>query len=241
MDNEELARERADELHGAGRLAEAIEIYSRLLQSHPRDPELLMARSAAYIESGEYERGARDAIAAFELNTESAAAAFNAGLALDLSGSADESIEWFERACAIDPEYGKAHAGLANALYDQGRYADAAARYEVASRLDADFDEVDLYWGRSLVRLGEYEEAALRFSSQYEHDSSTEALAGAGQVRYLLGDSEGGKELLRTAVTRDPLDHDSLLYLAAILRQEGHSADEIVSRLSSVLEEADTP
>lgn len=241
MQNEDFAREKADELHVAGRLAEAIEVYSRLLDTHPRDAELLMARSAAYIETEEYEHGARDAIAAYELNESSAAAAFNAGLALDLGGRTDESIEWFERACAVDPEFGKAHAGLANALYDLERYDEASEHYEIASRLDVEFDEVDLYWARSLVRIGEYEAAATRFSAQYELDSSTEALAGAGQIRYLLGDSEGAKELLKTAVTRDPSDHDSLLYLAAIFRQEGHSAEEISSRLSSVLEEADTP
>lgn len=236
MQDEDSTRRKADELHDAGRIGEAIDLYSQLLTDHPDDYGLLTSRSAAYIELAEYDRAVHDAIAAYESNPESAAAAFNAGLALDLGGRTEDSVQWFRRACETDPSFGKAHVGLANALYDLGRFEEAVMEYDYAESCGVEFDSLYLYWGRALLEVGEYEEAARRFDAQYRADRRTAALCGAGQAAYLLGQTELAREMLERVVELDPEDHTALVYLMALRRDDGWTADQVEAALREAAE-----
>ena len=235
MNEEDLGRRTAEELHEAGRLEEAIALYTDLLRTSPNDDELLTARAAAFISIENYDRAVRDAVAAYEINGENTAAAFNAGLALDLSGDTNHAVDWFARACELEPDFGKAHSGLANAFYDLHLFEQAVDEYEAAASLEPEFDDLYLYWARALARLGRYEEAERCFEVQFSLDAGSEAEAGIAQMRYLMGDFDTARELLSKAVRRDPGDHDSLLYLASILRQDGVEAREIEARLAAVV------
>lgn len=235
MDNEDFQRQKADDLHDVGHLDEAIELYSHLLELHPDDEQLLTARSAAYIGTDDYRKAAEDAIAAYHVNPENAAAAFNAGLALDLTAETTEAAVWFHRACEIEPEFGKAHSGLANSLLDLGRFAEAAEEYERAERFGAEFDALHVYWGKALLRIGAYEEAAVHFEKQYQSDQSNAALAGIAQASYLQGNCLRAQELLERIVRKNPRDYMSLIYLMAIRRQEGWSTEKVETEIASVL------
>lgn len=235
MNEEDLARRTAEELHEAGRLEEAIALYTDLLRRSPNDDELLTARAAAFISVGKYERAIRDAVVAYEINDENTAAAFNAGLACDLSGDTNHAVDWFARACELEPDFGKAHSGLANAFYDLHEFEQAVDEYEAAASLEPEFDDLYLYWARALFRLGRYEEAERCFEIQFSLDAGAEAEAGIAQMRYLIGDFDTAREMLSNAVRRDPGDLDSLLYLASILRQDGVKASEIEERLAAVV------
>jgi tetratricopeptide (TPR) repeat protein len=221
-------RERADELHDDGDYYKAIEIYSGLLEESPDDDEILTARSAAYLEAGEYPSAAEDAAAAWKIDPRNYAAAFNAGLAYDLDGESEAAVEWFLKAVETNPEFGKAYSGLANTYIQLEQYEEAVANYELAELHGPEFDDLYYWWGTALLKLGRYERAMECFERQLEQAPHAGAEAGVARTAYLLGDYERARPLLWSAVAKRPDDHDSLLYLSALLVQEGERAEDVV-------------
>lgn len=228
-------RAKAEELHESGDLYGAIDAYSRLLAMDDGDEETLISRSAAYIETGDYRLAADDAIRAWEHGSENVAAAFNAGLALDLNGQSREAVDWFRRAIETDSTFAKAYAGLANTYSGLRDYAAAVTCYELADQHGADFDELYYWWGRALMGVGRYEDALECFERRLEDGESLEAEAALAQCYYLVGETDLARGLLNKAASVQPEDHDSLLYFMAILRQDGLSEEEVLAtvRVSS--------
>ncbi len=234
-------RMKADELHEAGDLYGAIDAYNRLLSFNAGDAELLVSRSAAYIETGDHGLAANDAIRAWELGGESAAAAFNAGLALDLNGQSREAVEWFRRAIETDSTFAKAYVGLANTYTELQDHAAAVTHYELAERHGADFDELYYWWGRALMGVGRYEDALECFERRLDDGESLESEAGIAQCYYLLGETDLARGLLNKAASLQPEDHDSLLYFMALLRQDGLSEEQVLATVSVSAESEVSP
>jgi tetratricopeptide (TPR) repeat protein len=234
-------RVKADELHEAGDLYGAIDAYGRLLSLNDRDADLLVSRSAAYIETGEYNLAATDAIRAWEQGPENAVAAFNAGLALDLNGQSQEAVDWFRRAIETDATFAKAYAGLANTYSELRDYAAAITYYELAEEHGADFDELYYWWGRALMGVGRYEEALECLERRLADGESLEAEAAVAQCYYLLGETDLARGLLNKAASVQPEDHDSLLYYMALLRQDGLSEEDVLSTVGMSSESEVSP
>jgi len=70
------------------------------------------------------------------MNRQRAEVASNSGNSLLKSGKVDDAITEFRDALSYDPNYAEAHTGLAKALEQQGKVAEAAAEREKAEALD---------------------------------------------------------------------------------------------------------
>lgn len=92
----------------------------------------------------------------------------NLGQALLGQGRAAESIEHFEHAIALDPEFDLAHTNLAYVLVQLGRLADAVNHCERAVAINPVSDGAHYNWGIALIKLDDAESAAEHFARALE-------------------------------------------------------------------------
>ena len=101
---------------------------------------------------------------ALTCTTNNALAHRNLGCVLLEQGNrADEAIEQFERALAVDPDSAPVHASLAGALAMQGRIAEAIDHAEKALAIQPECVDAHNNLGIALAKAGRFDEAIARF------------------------------------------------------------------------------
>ncbi len=116
--------------------------------------------------------------------------------------------ELFERALALDPEFGLAYAGLANSIAQLARLRDSSAELERAAALAQ--RAIDLAPGQS------------------------EGYMALGLTRILKGEIDAAIEANLAAVRLDPAGDVALVNLAILLHEKGRYAESLSWALRSV-------
>jgi predicted O-linked N-acetylglucosamine transferase (SPINDLY family) len=147
-----------------GDIAEARNLYERILQAEPEHVEALYNLGVACTDKGD----THAAIAAYRrattVNPGFALAWYNLGLALSGQRSYFEAVEAFRSAIAIKPDYAEAHCNLGVALEQQGKPQAAIAAYRQAVALNPNSPEAHLNLGRMLQAMpGHLDEAIACF------------------------------------------------------------------------------
>lgn len=214
------------EFHGAGRHAEAFEVYRKVISQRP-DMNVAYRRLAAI----QWGAGApREAIAtlreAVARNGPDVEIEVRLGTYLAESGQAVEAIKILERVTAADPWHGEALNALGIAYAQAGRPADALRTFERA--LAANPRDVLALENIGTVHLERRDTAAARaaFTRALEGDPrSSRAHAGLGVVAAQTGRRDEAIEHWRQAVTYDPTNFDALFNLATALLDAGRTSE----------------
>lgn len=120
-----------------GRYAAALARLAPALERTPDDPDLLLARAAALLESDRYREARECAARAVCSRPPRAKHAMLLGRICFAAGDYSGAQAWFAIAVGAEPAAAGAHAKLAEALHASGRLADAAASYERALEIDS--------------------------------------------------------------------------------------------------------
>src|SRR5712691_4811251 len=139
--------------HQAGRLAEAENLYRRILEADPSHAGSLHLLGVVALQ-----RGRPDA--AIELNGENASFHNNIGEAYRFLARLDEAATHFARAISLEPAAAEGHMNLGNALKQQGKLDEAINAYRRAIELKPDYAEALMNLGLALQNRGQLEEAA---------------------------------------------------------------------------------
>jgi tetratricopeptide (TPR) repeat protein len=210
------------ELHRAGRAAEAMDAYRRVIA---RRPDMRLAyRRLAYIQ---WEAGAtRDAIAALreslakngpDIDTE-----VRLGTYLAESGASPEALPMLERAVKADPENTEALNALGIAYARAGRAADALTAFERILKINPRDAFALENAGTVHLQRGHASAARDAFATAVQNDPrSSRAHAGLGVVALQLGDRNAAIEHWRRAVQLDPRNFDALYNLGTELVNAG--------------------
>ena len=140
--------------HQAGRLAEAVALYDRILILEPDLPEVHGNRGVALAAAGrlgEAEKAHRRAIA---LAPDFADAYNNLGIVLCERGAHAEAEAALRRAAKLKPDWPQCHINLAVALKSQGKFAEAEATIVHAIALDPNNADAFCTLGDVLCCLG---------------------------------------------------------------------------------------
>jgi arylsulfatase A-like enzyme/tetratricopeptide (TPR) repeat protein len=210
------------ELHRAGRAAEAMDAYRRVIARRP-DMELAYRR-LAYIQ---WEAGAtRDAMATLsdslakngpDIDTE-----VRLGTYLAESGSVADALPILERAAKADPENTEALNALGIAYARSGRAADALATFNRILRINPRDAFALENIGAVHLQRGNARAARDAFSTAVQNDPrSSRAHAGLGVVALQRGDRNAAIEHWRRAVQLDPRNFDALYNVGTELANAG--------------------
>jgi predicted O-linked N-acetylglucosamine transferase (SPINDLY family) len=157
----EQALEVARQHEAAGRLAEAAEVYRKILSLDPRLPRVHLTLGNLLQKMGRFD----DAIASFQnaarLSPEDGGIFYNMGNALILSGRAQEAIAAYRQSIQFKPDFAAAHNNLGKALRDSGKFAEAVISLREAIRLNPELASAHCNLGGALTNLDEIDEAVV--------------------------------------------------------------------------------
>lgn len=151
-----------------------------------------------------------------------AAAHYNLGTALTSAGLFDDAVASYERALALQPDYGKALNNLADTLMALGRQDEAIRRYEAAVAIDPRAPEPHNNLGAALWRKGDLARAerelreALRLSPEY-----AEAYFNLGHTAIRAGRVKDAASHFERAATLKPEWVPALTSAAWVLATAG--------------------
>jgi len=185
--------------------------------------------------AGKFEEGYRIGVLATEMVPMDAEAFFQtAGNALEL-GRIDEAISYYRRALRIEPNYARAHCGLAIALQSQGRTQkpsagpdEATGHYLRALQLKDDYPQAHVGLGQTLAASGKLDEAighyrqALRIEPDLVH-----AHCGLGIALHLQSKLDEAIGHYRRALRIDPEHVEAHSSLACALTEQGRLDEAI--------------
>jgi tetratricopeptide (TPR) repeat protein len=146
-------------LHQAGRLADAEQIYSRVLAARPGHFDSLHLLGVIFYQRGQHVQAVRQIDAALKINPNNAAALNNHGNALTALKRFGEALASYDRAIAVQRDFAEAHSNRGNALKELKRYEEALASYDRALKLRPDFAEAHSNRGDVLCKLEQFTEA----------------------------------------------------------------------------------
>ncbi len=217
---------KARELHKAGHIHEAEQVYRRIIESEPRNAEALHLLGLAAHQTGRHQEAATLIHAALRIEPDCGKYHLNLGCAELALGRFMTAEAGFRRALEIDPEDATAQFNLGNALAAAGKFEDAAKAYQKAHRLDPADPRPPYNMGKALYAVERFTEAAEAYALAIQADPGFAgaernrglALKAAGRINEAIGH-------LKTAVSQDPRDpivhgiHGAALLLAGRLKE----------------------
>ena len=122
-----------------GLLADAADVYRRMMEVEPLHPELLHYAGVLAHQSGRSEVGIEMIQRSLELAPDRAECYNNLGIIYKAKGRLDEALDAYQRAVALDPGHAQAHNNIGVLLKSERRVPEAEAAYRTAIRLNPDY------------------------------------------------------------------------------------------------------
>jgi Tfp pilus assembly protein PilF/SAM-dependent methyltransferase len=230
----QLARlfDEAQDLHQAGRLADAKARYDRILAADPRHgPTLHMVGLMAY-QVGQNDLAVDILSRAAQRADATAALHSNLGLALRAQGKVAEAAASFRRALAINPDAAETHSNLGNVLMEQGHVAAAANAYGRAVALNPGLAALHANLGDALWAQGKLAEAEASHNQALALEpGNADTLKSLALLALARGDAGLAMRRIHDAVLRDDSPRSHRIFADIVQGLSWESDDEGVRAL----------
>lgn len=233
IDDFKRRKEEADSLYDNEKYNDAIEIFNEIIRrkidsGDPDETEKLMFaarynRGRCYYEQEEYRTAIDDFSVCLDIYPGNSDALTKYALCCYFCYDYRQAATFFTKAIEVeqDPGYAYYCRGASYAKLDEHELA--IEDYTKAGKSDSAADNLDLFWARSLICIGNYEEAYEHFNSCWEEKKYIEAASGIGESLFLLGKFEEAEKVLAETEKENPDDMNTRIYLTAArhMLQEG--------------------
>jgi tetratricopeptide (TPR) repeat protein/predicted Ser/Thr protein kinase len=193
---------RAEFLTRDGRYRDAIDIFTQGLSRDDLAPSarslFLSLRAQAHRDLGDTQAALADLGEALHLDPTSDVTFSIYGHTLEVAGRLDEALEKARQAVALNPLGPQNNRGLAQVLYQLGRWEESIAPRERVCHADPTASNCAL-WATSLQRAGRVEEAARAAEEAAALPETYEGAYNLACYRALRGDRKEAIRLLRRA------------------------------------------
>ena len=122
-----------------GQLADAADVYRRMMEVEPQHPELLHYAGVLAHQSGRSEVGIQMIQRSLELAPDRAECYNNLGIIYKAKGRFDEALDAYQRAVALDPGHAQAYNNIGVLLKTQQQIPEAEAAYRTAIHLNPEY------------------------------------------------------------------------------------------------------
>jgi tetratricopeptide (TPR) repeat protein len=217
------------ELHQGGKLAEAEQLYRRVLALDPRHTDCLHLLGVLAHQVGQDGVAVELIVEAIKIDPRQAAFHCNLGTALQALGRPEQAEASYRRALALRPHFAQAQMNLGAALEAQGKLDAAEECFRRALLLSPNLAEIHVNLGNILQAKGKLEEAA----ASHEHavalqPQSATVLYNLANTRLAQGRLDEAAACYRRALRLDPHLAAAHGNLGNTLLAQG-KADEAVS------------
>ena len=214
-------------LHRCGRVAEAEQIYDRIIQQQPSHPDALHMLGVMRQQQSRHEI-ARDLISrAISLNPTNAAYHNNSGAAVHSLGRHEEAAEHFRRALAISPAYADALANLGMAQMSLGRDEAALASLRMALELHPQHVDALKRIAILLKKHGRESEAVRLYERSLAVSPTAREFLDFGELLAGFGQRDRAIDEYRRAVRSVPELADSHFKLGTALTAQGRISEAV--------------
>jgi tetratricopeptide (TPR) repeat protein len=240
-----LASSATGSIPHAARLKEAAFHCGEAVRLGPNFPDARNNLGNVLREQGKLHEAKSCYAEALRLNPDLALTYSNMGQALQEEGKLDDAIAWYQQGLKLAPAVGPAsragpvplgsrdlldsvriHCNLASALEEQEKHEEAAARYEMALRLDPGYAEAHNGLGFVLHEQGQFEEAKARYREAIRLQPDLASAHGnLGTVLEELNEFDAAQRCFREALRHDPNHAGAYAQLATMLRGKLPEAD----------------
>lgn len=152
-DNQDAMIQQVLDLHQAGKLAEAVEQYNKLLNIFPNHPLLLAGLGTLAIQKNDFEQAIQLLEKSLKANPNQPSIFSNLGLALSRLNRLDAAVASYDQAIILKPDYADAYTNRGAALQGLNRFEEALDSFERAIALKPSSAEVYFNYGGALKNL----------------------------------------------------------------------------------------
>jgi predicted TPR repeat methyltransferase len=212
-------------LQQTGQIAQAEELYRRILQIAPEQPDVLHFLGILRYQQGQGEEAVRLIRRAVEQVPEHADAHNNLGNVLKQLGRSEEAQAAYQRVIELQPEHADAHNNLGILLRKQNRLEEAVAAYRRA--VSSNPQHADAYYnlGNALGQLDRHREAVDAYRRAVElNPNHLEAYKQLGTTLYRVGRSDEAIAVYKEWLRLSP-NHPVALHMLAAC-----SGDDVPTR-----------
>jgi predicted O-linked N-acetylglucosamine transferase (SPINDLY family) len=192
-------------LHQAGQLAQAREMYRRMLAVQSQNADLLRLLGTVECQLGQTAEGIRFLDKSLKVSPGQPATWHNRGNALMDVERFGDALASFDQALALRPDYAEAWFSRGNALQGLERCDEAVASYDKALAIEPGYAEGLFRRGDALIHLHRHDEALASYDKGLSLDPGhAEALSNRGVVLVRLGRLDEALASFDRAVASDP-------------------------------------
>jgi Flp pilus assembly protein TadD len=215
----------------AGKLEEAIAVYTELIARSPNSAEAHYNLGLALKQKDDFAGAETSLRRAVELDPALPDPPYTLGVVLWQTGRFDEAAQAFREATTRRPGYADAHFMLGTVLQQQGDAPGAEAAFRRAIQMAPDSAEAHLGLAQLLRRRGEAEAAraelheAERLRKRKADQQAAAFAIDLGQRQLAGNDLAGAIQSFRDAVRLAPDDPQAHLRLSRALETQGHKEE----------------
>ncbi|MEM5387248.1 tetratricopeptide repeat protein [Paraburkholderia phymatum] len=141
----------------AGRHADAVALYDRVLAAYPDHAEALHGAAMSLVQTGDHERALQYLARLTQRYPRSAEAQYNRGTLLGQMERHEEELAAYRQAIALKPNFVRAHVNLGVALRDLHRFDEALQQFKKAVSIDTHDAGARTNRAQTNLLLGEFE------------------------------------------------------------------------------------
>jgi len=210
----------------AGNLAEAAEIFSRLVAKDPGNPQVRAFRAMAYLEMGRFGLARQDYLKMVEIDSTNSTPYFHLGTMAQQTGDFRAALNYYELARDLVPGSPEALANIGGVLVEMGLADSGAVVLEETLELDPRNEialvNLALVYGQN----GKFDEAEALFRRALEvNPENTKALVNMSSIFIGRGNVDSTAAYMERANASSPGDAGILANLGNSYRQMGRLED----------------
>lgn len=215
----------------AGRLDVAEQIYRKILDVQPDQPDALYLLGTVCHRQGKLDDAVQHLLMAVSVRPDYAEAHNNLGVVMATMGHRLDAVKHFRHVVRLKPNDSDASNNLGNALREQGELDEAVERLRYALRLRPDFPDALHNLGLTLHDQGKFEEAVAQLSQAVRlRPDFAEVHNDLGMICGKMKRWEEAAGYFQQYIRLRPDNAEGMAHLGAVLREQGN-LDESADRL----------